>query len=48
MAMGECKNWQRKFCIAQRNSKHIKGGYGRLPQGDVYMCHGILSRMHKF
>jgi hypothetical protein len=40
MAMGECKNWQRKFCITQRNYKHIEGGYGRLPLGNVYACHG--------
>ncbi len=44
MVMGECKNWQRKSCIAQRYCKHTKGGYGRLPLGDVYTCHGILSR----
>jgi hypothetical protein len=39
---------KKKSCIAQKNYKHSKGGYGRLPLGDVYTCHGILSRMHKF
>ncbi len=44
MAMGKWKSWQIKSCIAQRNYKRIEGGYGRLPLGDVYTCHGILSR----
>jgi hypothetical protein len=44
--MGKCENKQRKFCIAQTNCKHSKGGYGRL--GDVYTCHGFLPRMCKF
>jgi hypothetical protein len=48
MAMGECRNSQRKSCIAQRNCKHIEGGYGRLSLGDVYTCHGIPSRTCKF
>jgi hypothetical protein len=30
------------------NCKHSKGGYGRLPLGDVYTHHGFLSRMRKF
>jgi hypothetical protein len=34
--------------IAQRNYKHIKGAYGKLPLGDVYTCHGVLSRTCKF
>ncbi len=48
MVMGECKNWQRNSCIAQKIYKRTKGGYGKLPMGDVYKCHGIVSRMHKF
>jgi hypothetical protein len=28
MAMGECKDWQRKFYIIQTNYKHYKRGYG--------------------
>jgi hypothetical protein len=48
MAMGECKDRQKKFCIAQISYKHLKGGYGRLPLGDVYTCHGFLPRMCKF
>jgi hypothetical protein len=35
MAVGECKDKQRKYCIAQTNYKHSKGGYGRLPLGNV-------------
>jgi hypothetical protein len=45
---GECKNQQRKSYIVQKNYKHIKGGYGKLPLGNVYTCHGIFSRMCKF
>ncbi len=48
MAMGEWKNKQRKSCIAQTNYKHSKGGYGRLPLGNVYTCHGFLPRTRKF
>ncbi len=42
MAMGECKDKQRKYYIAQTNYKHSKGGYGKLPLGNVYRCHGFL------
>jgi hypothetical protein len=35
MEMGECEDWQWKFYIAQTKCKHYKGGYGRLPLGDV-------------
>jgi hypothetical protein len=42
MAMGECEDWQRKFYIVQINCKHYEGGYGILPLGDVYTCHGFL------
>jgi len=48
MVMNKCKNLQRKSYIVQRNYKHTEGKYGRLPLGDVYTCHGILSRMDKF
>jgi hypothetical protein len=48
MVMGECKNWQRKSCIIQRNYKHTKGGYGRLPLHDVYTCHGIFQEHASF
>jgi len=48
MEMGKCKNWQRKSCIAQRNCEHFEGGYGKLPLGDVYTCHGFLSKLRKF
>ncbi len=35
MALGECKDRQRNFCITQTNCKHSIRGYGRLPMGDV-------------
>ncbi len=34
--------------MIKTNYKHPKGGYGRLPLGNVYKCHGFLQRMHKF
>jgi hypothetical protein len=48
MVMGECKDRQRKYCIAQTNCKHSKRQYGKLPLGNVYTCHGFLPKMHKF
>ncbi len=42
LAMGKCKNGQRKFCITKTNCKHFEGGYGRLPLGNVYTCHGFF------
>ncbi len=48
LAMGECKDRQRKFYIIETNCKHCKGGYGRLPLGDVYTCHGFFLRTWKF
>jgi hypothetical protein len=48
MVMGEYKNRQRKFCISQTNYKHFEGGYGRLPLGNVYTCHGFLPKTCKF
>ncbi len=39
--MGKCENRQRKFCITKTNCKHSKGGYGGLPLGNVYTCHGF-------
>jgi hypothetical protein len=47
MVIGECKDRQRKFCIAQTNYTHFQGGYGSLQLGDVYTCHGFLQRTHK-
>jgi hypothetical protein len=41
MTMDECKDKQIKSCIVQTNFKHSKGGYGRLPLGNVYTCHGF-------
>jgi hypothetical protein len=33
MVMGECKDRQRKFCIAQIDYTHFQGGYGKLQLG---------------
>ncbi len=48
LVMGKCKDRQIKFCIVQTNYKHSEGGYGRLPLGDVYTCHGFLPKRCKF
>jgi hypothetical protein len=48
LAMDECKDRQRKSCIAQKNCKYFEGGYGKLPLGDVYTCHGFLLKICKF
>ncbi len=48
MAKGECKDRQIKNCIVQTNYKHSKGGYERLPLGNVYRCHGFLPTTCKF
>jgi hypothetical protein len=37
----------KKVLHCQTNCKHYKRGYGRLPLGDVYTCHGFLSRTGK-
>ncbi len=47
MVMGECKDRQKKFCIAQTYYTHFQRGYGRLQLGDVYTCHGFLQRTHE-
>ncbi len=41
LAMGECKDRQRKSCNTKTNYKHSKGGYGRLPLDNFYTCHGF-------
>ncbi len=48
IVMGECGNWQRNFFITQKNCKHSERGYGKLQLGDVYTCHGFLSKPCKF
>ncbi len=45
--MGECKNKQKKSCIAQTDYKHFQGRYGRLQLSNVYTCHKFLQRMGK-
>jgi hypothetical protein len=42
LAMGECENRQINYFIIETNCKHSEGGYGRLPLGDVYTCHGFF------
>jgi hypothetical protein len=44
----QMQNRQRKYCIIETNCKHSEGGYGRLPLGDVYTCHGFLQITCKF
>jgi len=48
MAMGECKDKQIKYYIIQTNYKHSKGGYGRVPLGNVYRCHGFFLTTRTF
>ncbi len=45
--MGECRNKQKKSCIAQIDYKHFQGRYGRLQLNNVYTCHRFLQRMGK-
>ncbi len=42
LTMGECENRQRKSYNIETNCKHSKGGYGKLPLGNVYTCHGFF------
>jgi len=42
VAMGECKDRQRKACIIKTNCKHSEGGYIKVPLGNVYTCHGFF------
>jgi hypothetical protein len=44
VVMCKCKYRQRKSCIIETNCKHSKRGYGKLPLGDVYTCHGFLQK----
>jgi len=48
MMMGKCQDKQKMFCITQTNYKHFEGGYGKLPLGDVYTCHGFFQIMCEF
>jgi hypothetical protein len=48
MVMGKCEHRQKKSCIIKTNCKHSKGGYGRLPLGNVDTCHGFFQRIRKF
>jgi hypothetical protein len=42
LAMGECKDKQKKIYNIETNYKHYKGGYGRLSLDNVYMCRGFF------
>ncbi len=42
ISMGEYEDIQKKSCITKTNYKHFERGYGRLPLGDVYTCHGFF------
>jgi hypothetical protein len=39
---------KKSFALLKTNCKHSKGGYGRLPLGNVYTCHGFFQRTRKF
>jgi hypothetical protein len=41
LTMGKCRVRPRKSYNTETNYKHSKGGYGKLPLGDVYTCHGF-------
>jgi hypothetical protein len=43
MAMGECKDKQKKSCITQTDCKHFQRGHGRLQSDNVYTWHGFLQ-----
>jgi hypothetical protein len=45
MVMGKCQNRLRGSCITWTNCKHFKGGYGKLPLGNVRKCHKFLQRL---
>jgi hypothetical protein len=42
LVMGACEDRQKKSCNTKTNCKHFKGGYGKLPMGNVYTCHGFF------
>jgi len=41
LAMGAWEDRERKYCNVETNCKHFRG-YGKLPMGDVYTCHGFF------
>jgi hypothetical protein len=47
MVMGECRDKQKKSCIAQTYYKHFQGRYGRVQLSNVYTCHRFFQRMDK-
>ncbi len=48
MAMGECKDWQRKSYVALKNVNILKEDMEDYQLGNVYTCHGFLPRRIKF
>jgi hypothetical protein len=48
VVMCKWKYRQKKSYIIETNCKHSKRGYGKLPLGDVYTCHGFLQKTCKF
>jgi hypothetical protein len=38
----------KKVLDCSKKLLHSEGGYEKLPLGNVYTCHGILSKMRKF
>jgi hypothetical protein len=43
MVMGECEDKQKNSYINKTNCKHFERGYGRLPLGNDYTCHGFFK-----
>jgi hypothetical protein len=41
LAMGAWEDRERKYSNVETNCKHFRG-YGKLPMGDVYTCHGFF------
>ncbi len=48
MAMGKCKDGQKKSFYYETKCEHFQGWYGGLQFGNVYTCNGILQRTCKF
>ncbi len=48
MAMGKCKDGQRKSFYNETKCEHCEGWYGGLQFGNVYTCNGFLQKTCKF
>jgi hypothetical protein len=48
MVMGECQIDKENLALLETNCKHFKGGYGKLPLGNVHTCYEFLQKMRNF